>query len=68
MSTIPKWSIELDEVDSTDTYTTQVIRSATAVSDGTALTVPGGSTATARLHEAIMKAVVAVLNDQSAGN
>jgi len=68
MATVPKWTIEIDEVDTTDTYKTQVIRSASAVSNGTELTVPTGTTATSRLHEDLIKGVLSVLNDAAAGN
>ena len=68
MATIPKWTVEIDEVDGGATYTTQVVRAATAVSDGTAVTVPAGSTATSRLHEALIKGLTTALNDRAAGN
>jgi hypothetical protein len=68
MATIPKWTIEIDEVDAGATYKTQVVRGATAVSDGTELTVPLGTTATGRLHEALLKGITAAINDRAAGN
>jgi hypothetical protein len=68
MATIPKWTIEIKEVDGGGTYTTVVRRGATAVSDGTPVTVPDGSTATGRIHEAVIKGALAVFNDRAAGN
>jgi len=68
MATVPKWTVEIDEVDGGDTYKTQVIRGATAVSDGTELTVPKGTTATGRLQEALLKGVIAAINDAADGN
>ena len=62
-----KWTIEIREPE-TGQYTTYAFRGANDVSTGTALTVPQGATATTRLHEAIIKGVLAALNDRAAGN
>lgn len=62
-----KWTIDIREPQAGQ-YTTFVYRGANDTSTGTALTVPGGTSATTRLHEAIIKGVLAALNDRAAGN
>jgi hypothetical protein len=62
-----KWTIEIREP-SSGNYTTYVFRGANDTSTGTAVTVPQGTTQTTRLHEAIIKGVIAALNDRAAGN
>jgi hypothetical protein len=68
MPTIPKWTIEIKEVDGGGTYTTVVRRGAADVTTGTPVTVPNGNTATGRIHEAVIKGALAVFNDRAAGN
>lgn len=69
MAEDPKWTIELTgDGAETAPWATYVTRSATLVTDGTDITVPKGTTRTSSAHEALQKAVAAVLNDMAAGN
>lgn len=63
MAYAPKWTIEIQE--DAGNFKTYARRGANAISGGTALTVPGGETETTRLHEAIIKGVLAALNDRA---
>jgi hypothetical protein len=72
MAEVPKWTIELTgDAAATAPWKTIVTREATLVSDGTAVTVASVTNATARtsrVHEALQKGVVTVINDRAAGN
>lgn len=63
MAYSPKWTIEIQEEDGN--FKTYARRGANAISGGTSLTVPGGDNPTTRLHEAIIKGVLAALNDRA---
>ena len=72
MAEVPKWSIELTgDGASTAPWKTIVTRGASLISSGTAVTVASVTNATARtsrVHEALMKGLVTVINDRAAGN
>jgi hypothetical protein len=72
MAEQPKWTIEITgDGATTAPWATFATREATLVSDGTDLTmasVSNGTARTSRIHEALMKGVVVVLNDRAAGN
>ncbi len=72
MAEVPKWTIELTgDGAATAPWQTFVTREATLVSDGTDVTVAsvtGGTARTSRVHEALAKGLVVVLNDRAAGN
>jgi hypothetical protein len=64
MAEVPKFSIEVTGDGAvTAPWYTIVTRGASLITDGTALTVPLGTTRTARLHEALLKGTTTALND-----
>lgn len=72
MAEVPKWTIEITgNGAATAPWKTIVTREATLVSDGTAVTVSSVSDPTgrtSRIHEALLKGIVTVINDRAAGN
>jgi hypothetical protein len=72
MAEVPKWTIELTgDAAATGPWQTIVTREATLVATGTPVTVSSVTNPTARtsrVHEALQKGVVTVINDRAAGN
>ena len=72
MAEEPKWSIELTgDGATTAPWKTIVTRAASLIVDGAAITVSSVTNPTARtsrIHEALQKGVVTVINDRAAGN
>lgn len=66
MAYVPKYTIELTYDSGTTLWKTILTKDATAVSDGTAITVPKGTTAIPRPQDHLFKNILTMFNDLSA--